>query len=126
VWTYGYDHEHRYSTIKFVTPAQRHAGLDSQSLRKRKALYETAKTKHPERWSGPTRNWDRTNEVWLNPSKELCAEQMRRVKREQKRLRTFLGRVIRDIDRKVALQAEAGWMWDGISVGLKSGFNDSQ
>lgn len=52
------------------------------------------------------------------------ARQMRRAKREQKRLRTFLGQVIRDIDRKVALQAEAGWMWDGISVGLKSGFND--
>jgi IS5 family transposase len=32
------------------------------------------------------------------------ARQMRRAKREQKRLRTFLGRVIRDIERKVALQ----------------------
>ena len=32
------------------------------------------------------------------------ARQMRRAKREQKRLRTFLGRVIRDIERKVASQ----------------------
>lgn len=35
------------------------------------------------------------------------ARQMRRAKREQKRLRTCLGRVIRDIERKVALQTEA-------------------
>ncbi|BCT69125.1 IS5 family transposase [Nitrosospira sp. NRS527] len=37
------------------------------------------------------------------------ARQMRRAKREQKRLRTCLGRVIRDIERKVVLQqTEAG------------------
>lgn len=69
-----YNHEHRHSAIKYVTPAQRHAGLDIELLQQRKALYEETKAKHPERWSGSTRNWDRTNEVWLNPAKELCAE----------------------------------------------------
>lgn len=69
-----YNHEHRHSAIKYVTPAQRHDGLDSELLRQRKALYEAAKAAHPERWSGSTRNWERTNEVWLNPPKELCAE----------------------------------------------------
>ena len=70
-----YNHEHRHSAIKYVTPAQRHAGLDSELLRQRKALYEAAKAARPERWSGATRNWDRANEVWLNPPKELCAEE---------------------------------------------------
>jgi transposase InsO family protein len=69
-----YNHEHRHSAIKYVTPTQRHAGMDSELLRQRKALYEAAKAEHPERWSGSTRNWERTNEVWLNPPKELCAE----------------------------------------------------
>lgn len=36
------------------------------------------------------------------------ARQMKRAQREQKRLRTYLGRVIRDIERKVAQRAESG------------------
>lgn len=77
-WVYEfvawYNHEHRHSAIKYVTPAQRHAGLDSQLLGQRKALYEAAKAEHPQRWSGPTRNWERVDEVWLNPPKESRAE----------------------------------------------------
>lgn len=65
-----YNHEHRHSSIGFVTPAQRHAGLDAAILSKRKAVYELAKAAKPERWSGNTRNWDPILSVSLNPNRE--------------------------------------------------------
>ncbi len=64
-----YNHEHYHSGIRFVTPALRHRGDDKQVLAKRKSVYEAAKTRHPERWSGNTRNWDRIETVLLNPEK---------------------------------------------------------
>jgi putative transposase len=64
-----YNHEHRHSAIKFVTPGQRHAGMDMTLLHKRTALYEAAKLRHPERWSGATRNWQPIRIVHLNPDK---------------------------------------------------------
>jgi putative transposase len=62
-----YNHEHRHSKIKFVTPAQRHRQEDAKLLKARKNVYEQAKMLHPERWSGKTRNWDYQNMVTLNP-----------------------------------------------------------
>lgn len=32
-------------------------------------LIESAKEKHPECWTGRTRDWSIDNEVWLNPDK---------------------------------------------------------
>lgn len=52
-----YTNEHRHSSIRFVTPAERHRGLDHKVLARRHELYERAKEKKPERWSGQTRNW---------------------------------------------------------------------
>jgi putative transposase len=62
-----YNHEHRHSAIRFVTPARRHAGLDGPLLAQRKAVYEDARRKNPQRWSGSTRNWQRIAAVHLNP-----------------------------------------------------------
>ena len=62
-----YNHDHRHSTISFVTPAQRHAGLDLVLLGARTALYEAARASNPLRWTGPTRNWSPVKEVHLNP-----------------------------------------------------------
>ncbi len=62
-----YNHEHRHSAIRFVTPAQRHAGLDRAILQRRSALYEVARANHPLRWKGATRNWQRIDIVHLNP-----------------------------------------------------------
>ena len=62
-----YNDEHRHSAIGFVTPAERHAGLDIDLLCKRVEVYEAAKKKHPERWSGATRNWQPVTVVHLNP-----------------------------------------------------------
>jgi transposase InsO family protein len=64
-----YNNEHRHSAIGFVTPVQRHEGLDEQLLNNRKAVYETAYAKNPKRWSGNTRNWQRIQKVHLNPDK---------------------------------------------------------
>ena len=64
-----YNHEHRHSAIGFVTPVQRHEGLDEQLLSNRKAVYEAAYAKNPDRWSGNTRNWQRIEKVHLNPDK---------------------------------------------------------
>jgi transposase InsO family protein len=70
-FVHWYNEEHRHSAINFVTPAQRHAGLDSALLRKRVEVYEAAKVRHPERWSGATRNWDPITTVHLNPDKNM-------------------------------------------------------
>ena len=67
-----YNDEHRHSAIGFVTPAQRHEGLDVALLSKRAEVYEAAKAKHPGRWSGATRNWKPVLVVYLNPEKQAA------------------------------------------------------
>lgn len=65
-----YNHSHRHSGLKFVTPAQRHDGKDRVALEQRKHVYEKARKEHPERWSGAIRNWDLEETVELNPANE--------------------------------------------------------
>lgn len=62
-----YNHEHRHSAIRFVTPAQRHAHLDQAILRQRSAVYAIARANNPLRWKRATRNWRRIDIVHLNP-----------------------------------------------------------
>ncbi len=73
-WVQGfvnwYNFEHLHSAIRFVTPAQRHRGEDIEILAKRKRIYEQAKLKKPERWSGEIRNWNPVTHVYLNPEKQ--------------------------------------------------------
>jgi putative transposase len=64
-----YNEEHQHSAIKFVTPEQRHTGKDVEVLARRTQVYTQAKAKHPERWSGNTRDWSVVGEVLLNPDK---------------------------------------------------------
>lgn len=71
-----YNHEHRHSAIRFVTPSERHNGQDTAVLAKRDAIYAEAKRKHPGRWSGPTRNWRPRKIDWLNPDLEDPIYQM--------------------------------------------------
>lgn len=70
-FVHWYNHEHRHSAIQFVTPNERHEGFDATRLAQRKAVYEQAKARHPERWSRAIRNWDPVTEVWLNPAAEV-------------------------------------------------------
>ncbi len=65
-----YNHEHRHSGIQYVTPAQRHRREDVQILERRRIVYERAKQRRPERWTGATRNWDVKEAVFLNPKLE--------------------------------------------------------
>ena len=62
-----YNNEHRHSAIKFVTPAQRHAGRDRELLAARTAVYDAAREANPLRWTGVTRNWSVVDKVHLNP-----------------------------------------------------------
>jgi putative transposase len=58
---------HQHSGIKFVTPNERHNGLDDEILKKRKEVYKQAKSMNPARWSNrDTRNWNREEKVYLN------------------------------------------------------------
>ena len=41
-----YDHEHRHSAIGFVSPAQRHLGLDRALLEQRAQVYAVARQQH--------------------------------------------------------------------------------
>jgi len=73
-WVHAFAHwyntQHRHRGINYVTPEQRHEGLDVEILAKRHALYQAARAQNPQRWSGETRNWDRPEQVWLNPERQ--------------------------------------------------------
>ena len=65
-----YNHDHRHSGIRYVSPAQRHAGDDHTILAARHALYLQARAQTPARWSGKTRNWAPIGAVTLNPERD--------------------------------------------------------
>jgi len=69
-FVYWYNNEHRHSRIKFVTPNQRHDGLDTAILAKRKELYQQKRNEHPERWSKSEINWQPIGAVELNPEQD--------------------------------------------------------
>ena len=65
-----YNVEHRHSSIRYVTPEQRHAGEDTAILAARHALYLQARERHPARWSRDIRNWSPVGAVTLNPERD--------------------------------------------------------
>jgi len=70
-----YNNRHCHSALKFVTPAQRHDGREKALLEQRRRVYQAAKARHPERWSGATRNWEAIGTVTLNPERTEQEEQ---------------------------------------------------
>ncbi|WP_419622020.1 hypothetical protein [Thiolapillus sp.] len=60
-----------------LTPNQRHEGKDHAILEQRKEVYAAARTRNPARWSGAIRNWDRIENVWLNPPKAIRAKEQK-------------------------------------------------
>lgn len=68
-----YNQEHRHSGIRFVTPAERHDGLDVAILAKRVLVYEKARQERPDRWARETRNWTPAGSVYLNPQERGAA-----------------------------------------------------
>jgi len=73
-WAAGFVHwynvDHRHSGIRYVSPAQRHAGADQAILAARHALYTKARELNPARWSGKTRDWSPLGAVTLNPERD--------------------------------------------------------
>lgn len=64
-----YNGEHRHSAIRFVTPDERHFGREAAVLDGRRAVYERARRRWPQRWTGATRNWTPAGPVRLRPEK---------------------------------------------------------
>ena len=64
-FVHWYNYEHRHSAIRFVTPHERHSGQEREILQRRHALYQQARQRHPERWSGQTRNWTPADTVCI-------------------------------------------------------------
>jgi putative transposase len=44
-----YNHEHLHSSLRFLTPAQKHGGEDTANLARRAEIFCAAKARHPER-----------------------------------------------------------------------------
>jgi putative transposase len=72
-FVHWYNEVHRHCGIGFVTPSQRHAGLDVKILKHREEIYRAARLRNPTRWSAGTRNWTRVDVVHLNPAKTDAA-----------------------------------------------------
>jgi len=73
-FVHWYNTEHLHSAIRYVTPEQRHNGESEEILRRRDAIYEAARERHPDRWSGQTRNWEPIRIVYLNPEPDVPAK----------------------------------------------------
>ncbi|NPC74227.1 IS3 family transposase [Corallococcus exiguus] len=72
-FTAWYNGLHRHSGIRFVTPDERHFGMEATVLAHRHAVYLRAQRRAPARWSRHTRDWTPTGPVRLNPSPNLTS-----------------------------------------------------
>ena len=72
-----YNHEHRHSAIRFVTPNARHTGQDRELLDRRTRLYTEARAANPARWSRRIRNWSPVGDVRLNPERDTNDHKIR-------------------------------------------------
>lgn len=68
-FVHWYNHEHRHSAIRYITPNDRHEGRDAKLLAARHTLYRRAQRVTPRRWTRATRNWTPVGAVVLNPAK---------------------------------------------------------
>ena len=77
-FVHWYNVEHRHSGIRYVSPAQRHAGSDHAILAARHVIYEQARQLNPARWSGATRDWTPVGSVALNPERDCAVRTIKR------------------------------------------------
>jgi transposase InsO family protein len=82
-FVHWYNREHRHSSIRYVTPEQRHSGQDAAILAARHQVYLQAQQRNPARWSGPTRNWSPAGPVTLNPERERVVQALALAGKEQ-------------------------------------------
>jgi putative transposase len=83
-----YNDEHRHSGIRFVTPSERHRGEDGAVLGARREVYERARRRRPERWSGSVRDWTPVAEVALVGGRAAGRSSKKRVKGTPERTRS--------------------------------------
>jgi putative transposase len=60
---------HRHSTIRYVTPNERHQGRGRDILGRRHEFYRLAGRSNSGRWTSNTRNGNPVDRVVLNPGK---------------------------------------------------------
>jgi transposase InsO family protein len=82
-FVHWYNHDHRHSGIRYVSPAQRHEGNDLNILAARHEVYQGARERNPARWSGRTRDWSPIASVTLNPERESVVTTASRAKNHQ-------------------------------------------
>jgi putative transposase len=68
----AYNEQHLHSGIRYVTPADRHQGVEQERLEHRKAVYKRAKRRHPQLWSGNTQTGRYL--VWCHSTLEKCTK----------------------------------------------------
>jgi putative transposase len=66
---HAYNKRHLHSGIRFVTPADRHRGIDHERQVHWTLVCERAKRRNPRRWSDNTRKWEITGPVSLSTGK---------------------------------------------------------
>jgi transposase InsO family protein len=71
-----YNTKHMHSGLKFITPIQRHTGVDNAIMNNRHSVYLKAKEKNPNRWSGRTRSWELPVVVTLNANRKKRVAQV--------------------------------------------------
>lgn len=72
-FVFWYNTRHLHSSIRFVTPDDRHYGRELSLLANRQKVYAKARRRNPKRWSKGIRNWDPIKCVWLNPENTQAA-----------------------------------------------------
>ncbi len=80
-FVFWYNTQHLHSSIRYVSPDDKHSGREVHILANRKEVYEMARRQHPNRWSGEIRNWSPVLQVWLNPEKKDGTNQTHRLKK---------------------------------------------
>ena len=80
-FVFWYNTQHLHSSIRYVTPDDRHFGREDHILVNRRKVYEKARRRHPNRWSRNLRNWNPVQQVWLNPEKKEEASPMHCLKK---------------------------------------------
>jgi len=80
-FVFWYNTQHLHSSIRYVTPDDRHYGRDEYILANRRKVYKKARSRNPNRWSKEIRNWNPVHQVWLNPEKKIETSQMHHLKK---------------------------------------------
>jgi len=78
---FWYNTRHLHSSIRFVTPDDRHYGREEHILSNRRKVYEKARSRNPNRWLKQIRNWNPVYRVWLNPEKKDEVSQIQQLKK---------------------------------------------